>query len=187
MKKKLVLLATFFIIVHSCSDREDLIADQSGLNNKSLNSTSELNLKTAPPSPYIANNGDFAKVVDTNSNGLTSVLYYVKFMGKWRHIDNQATWDGLFVNKSFKYEFPSVSSLTGSTQTETTTPIYIDNGLLQNPNNGRIYFREGNTLRWIPSMSIFNQYHFNPNAVIQSTETETSKYIQLPDMSNTLL
>ncbi|NML56307.1 hypothetical protein [Chryseobacterium cheonjiense] len=151
------------------------------------NVTPKVISKGAPPSPYIAYNGDFAKVTDQNPNGLVSVLYYVKFMGKWRHIDNQATWDGLFIDKSFRYDFGSISSLSVSTQTEIGSPIYIDNGLLQNPNNGRIYFREGNTLRWIPSMEIFNQYHFNPNVIIQSTATETSQYVQLPDMSHTLL
>ncbi len=177
--KKLLILPALLMLVVSCSNNDDLMESQQNV--EKAVSTSNLQSKDAPPSPYIAYNGDFAKV---NDHG--NILYYVKFMEKWRHIDNQATWDGLFVNKSFKYEFGSISSLSGSTQTEISSPIYIDNGLLQNPNNGRIYFREGNTLRWIPSMAIFNQYHFNPNAVIQSTATETSQYEQLPDMSNTL-
>ncbi|WP_123983664.1 hypothetical protein [Chryseobacterium sp. G0201] len=154
-------------------------------NDVSTSSKSVLESKEVANSPFIAYNGDFAKVTDTNPNGVTSVLFYVKFLGKWRHVDNQATWDGLFINKSIKQEFdlPSISSLSVTTQTPIGTPLYIDNGLLQNPNNGRIYFREGNTLRWIPSMAYFNQYHFNPNAIIQSTETETSKYVHLPDFS----
>ncbi|WP_415326341.1 hypothetical protein [Chryseobacterium sp. MMS23-Vi53] len=181
--KKILILPVLLMLAVSCSNDNDLMDNQQTVDNV----TSKITAKDAPPSPYVAYNGDFAKVTDQNPDGVVSVLYYVKFMGKWRHIDNIATWDGLFVNKSFRYEFGSISSLSGSTQTAIGSPIYIDNGLLQNPNNGRIYFREGNTLRWIPSMEIFNQYHFNPNAVIQSTATETSQYVQLPDMSNTLL
>ena len=165
------------MLIVSCSSNDDLMDNQQNVDN-----SSKITAKDAPASPYLAYNGDFAKV---NDHG--NILYYVKFMGKWRHIDNEATWDGLFIDKVFRYDFGSINSLSVSTQTAIGSPIYIDNGLLQNPNNGRIYFREGNTLRWIPSMAIFNQYHFNPNAVIQSTATETSQYIQLPDMSNILL
>lgn len=181
--RKILILPVLLMLSVSCSNNDDLMDNRQTLDNV----TSKSSAKDAPPSPYIAYNGDFAKVTDQNPNGVVSVLYYVKFMGKWRHIDNQATWDGLFINKSFKYDLGSISSLSITTQTEIGSPIYIDNGLLQNPNNGRIYFREGNTLRWIPSMDIFNQYHFNPNAVIQSTATETSQYVQLADMSHTLL
>lgn len=186
MKKTLILLTSLMLIT-SCSNNDDIV-DAVGNNAKTNNdglavkSKSGLEAKGAPIAPWIAFNGDFARVID---NG--NVMYYVKFTGKWRHIDKQATWDGLFIDKVFKYDRPSIKSLVEYTQTAVANPIFLDNGLLQNPNNGRIYFREGNTLKWIPSMKLFEQYHFNPNAVVQSTETEDPfKYTQLPDLSNDL-
>ncbi|MDC8102955.1 hypothetical protein ACNFU2_20410 [Chryseobacterium sp. PTM-20240506] len=181
MRKTLILLTTMLLIT-SCSSDDEVLVNNTDIkkNSKIQSSKIELESKSAPPSPFIAYNGDFARV---NDNGHT--LYYIKFMGKWRHIDNQATWDGLFINKSFKFDLPSISSLISTTQTEVRTPIFLDNGLMQNPNNGKIYFREGSTLRWIPTMDIFNQYHFNPAVVVQSTETENpSKYTQLPDFKD---
>lgn len=186
MRKSLILLTSLMLIT-SCSDNDDVVdvVNSNAKTNRAdvgVTSKSELEMNGAPIAPWVAFNGDFAKVVD---NG--HVLYYVKFTGKWRHIDNIATWDGLFINKAFKYDRPSIKSLADYTQTGIGSPIFIDNGLLQNPNNGRIYFREGNTLKWIPSMQLFEQYHFNPNAVVQSTETENPlKYTQLPDLSNDL-
>ncbi|MCS3868610.1 hypothetical protein J3D55_001526 [Chryseobacterium ginsenosidimutans] len=176
MKK--ILLIIPLIITISCSQDDELI-EKPKVEVSKIASDNSL-VQKAPF--YPSNNGDFVKTYyNPPGSSINLTMYYVKFQGVWRHIDSQVTWDGLFADHTFRYEFPSIETMVDVTQTSVGGPIYADNGLLQNPTTGEIFFREGNTLRWIPSMAIFNQYKFNPAAVIQTTNTGAN-YIHYPDL-----
>ncbi|WP_261510081.1 hypothetical protein [Chryseobacterium paludis] len=172
MKKKLIYLAGLFLIT-SCSEREDaLIANDQSSSITNTNFQMKAPIETNRPSQ----NGDFIKVTD---NG--NVLYCIKFDGVWRHIDSPMTWNGLFVSsKTFRYEFSSIQDATFATRTYFGDPLLADNGLVQDNSTGKIYFREKNYLRWIPSMDLFNKYKFNPEAV--QHVSSISGYIVNPDL-----
>lgn len=175
MKK--ILLIIPLIMAVSCSHDDELMENPQVQENK-FSSNNSLTQKIPF---YASNNGDFVKTYySPPGSSVNYTMYYIKFQGYWRHIDSPMTFDGLFTDHTFRYEFPSIQTMVEVTQTSVGAPIYADNGLLQNPNTGEIFFREGNNIRWIPSMAIFNQYKFNPSVVIQTIHT--SNYIRWPDL-----
>lgn len=109
-------------------------------------------------------NGDFVKVTLANTTG--EVFYMWRFENRWRHVVSPMTWDGLFTSpKSFRYSFLSFSELTTFTGIGIGSPLYADNDLKQDNYTQKIYLREGNLLRWIPNLAIYNQYKFNNSAI----------------------
>ncbi len=57
-------------------------------------------------------------------------------------------------------------------------PLGPDNGLLLHLPTGKVYFREGNVIRYIVSWEIFEKYHFNPDVLNwpQSRVTSINQY-----------
>ncbi|MDF2476824.1 MAG: hemolysin [Sphingobacterium sp.] len=99
-------------------------------------------------------NGDFIK---NTSNG----FYMFMFEGKLRHIDKDATLDGLFVGARGMSRGVTQQQIN---DIDVGNPLLIDNGLIQLP-DGRVFFREGNYVRHINSLPIFNLYRFNDRAI----------------------
>ena len=101
-------------------------------------------------------NGDFIK---NTTNG----MYMFMFEGKLRHIDKDATLDGLFVGARGMSRGVTQQQIN---DVEVGNPLFIDNGLIQLP-DGRVFFRENNYVRHIISLPIFNLYRFNDRAIKQ--------------------
>lgn len=99
-------------------------------------------------------NGDFIK---NTTNG----FYMFMFEGKLRHIDKDATLDGLFVDARGMSRGVTQQQIN---DIEVGDPLLIDNGLIQLP-DGKVFFREGNYVRHINSLPIFNLYRFNNRAI----------------------
>jgi hypothetical protein len=113
----------------------------------------------APPQPVPApNEGDFVR---NDDNG--QVFWF--FEGKIRYIPNQDVLHGLFngyTDASAKHYTTAQLNLAS---VQTGVPINPDNGLINDTNTGRIYFREANLVRWVRSADAMNRYHFSWNSV----------------------
>lgn len=101
------------------------------------------------------NDGDFVKNTST-------LQVYFKFEGKLRHIESLQTLQGLFViqdDQIKKFTNEQLSAITKG------TPLAIDNGLVHDVSTGKVYLREGKTIRHISSIEVFNKYKFNMDAL----------------------
>ena len=91
---------------------------------------------------------------------------YIVIDGYLRYIPNQQVLYGLFTfNQNMLHHLTS-SQLSG---TPVGAAINTDNGLVNDNYTGRVYFREVNYLRYIPSLTIRDFYHFNWNAIQNSS------------------
>lgn len=154
MKKYFILSVTMLglLTITNCSN--DSIEESVNVSNLK----SKLNDPAAKSGGYFE--GQFVKVVQ---NGVP--FYMWGYKGELRHIDSQATWDGLFSSKHFTYTVSSFDEAVALTTYPVGQPLFIDNGLIRNVNNGYVYFREGNKITWIASEEAFNRYHFAWSAV----------------------
>ncbi|TZG00133.1 hypothetical protein FW781_09455 (plasmid) [Chryseobacterium panacisoli] len=171
--KKLFFASVLAILATSCSnDESENIALQVPAEAVSNQTQAKGVIEPAP-----SKNGDFIKVTE---NG--NVFYCFLFRGSWRHVDSEMTWNGLFTSpKTFRYTFNSFNEATVLTRKGFDNPLFADNGLIRDATTGKIYFREGNTLRWIISMEIFNAYKFNMAAV--QNVNDISNYTVLSDIN----
>lgn len=170
--KKLFFAAVFAILATSCSNDDNENFAQA----PSETPAGQI-LAKGVIEPLPSKNGDFIKITE---NG--NVFYCFLFRGSWRHIDSEMTWNGLFTSpKSFRYNFNSFQEAQVMTRKGFDNPLFADNGLIRDTTTGKIYLREGNTLRWIVSMEIFNAYQFNM-AVVQNVNS-ISSYTILSDIN----
>lgn len=116
-------------------------------------------------------NGAFIK---NTTNG----AYMFMFEGKLRHIDKDATLDGLFVGARAMSRNVSQQQIN---DIEIGSPLLIDNGLLQLISDNRVFFREGNFIRYINSLPVFNMYRFSNKAIKRISNL--NGYIIGPDIS----
>lgn len=148
--------------------------------NEELNYSVSNNLmQNKDPNPTIlpSTNGDFIKVTN---NG--QIYYCFRFMGQWRHVSSPLTWNGLFTSpKFFRYSFNSFEEAVVMTGKGFSSPLLPDNGLINDVTTGKLYFREGNDLRWIPNMTICNNYKFNIN--VRQNVNSVSSYNILSDLN----
>ncbi|GAB0155469.1 hypothetical protein CHRYSEOSP005_07300 [Chryseobacterium sp. Alg-005] len=153
MKKYFILSVTLLstLTITNCSN--DSIEES-----MNVDTSQSLNNPTAKSGYYFE--GQFVKVIQ---NGIP--FYMWGYKGELRHIDSQATWDGLFSNKNFTYTVYSFNEASTITGYPIGQPLFIDNGLIRNVNNGYVYFREGNKITYITSEEAFNRYHFAWSAV----------------------
>jgi hypothetical protein len=156
MKTKIFLTATIFaaFAITSCSN-DSLNTSEVTQRNNFQSKADQTNFKSG----YYFE-GQFIKVVQ---NGVQ--FYMWGYKGELRHIDSQATWDGLFSSKPFTYTVSSFQEATALSGYPIGSPLFIDNGLIRNVTNGYVYFREGNKLTYISSEAAFNKYHFNWDVV----------------------
>lgn len=149
---KLQLLFSTMIIItflFSCNRSEDLEDISSSTNvNKTEKGSSASN-------PLFFSNGMFLRDISNRK-------VYVIFEGKRRYIQSPLTLYGLFKNPYVENRSIFMDDLG-----KDLTP---DNGLIQHTATGKIYLREGNVLRYIPNMEIFNLYHFNTNAITRLSD-----------------
>jgi hypothetical protein len=93
---------------------------------------------------------------------------YFVLEGQARHIQSILTLDGLFTNVNIQADAYAYNAYTRYLEIHPEkigNPLGPDNGLVHHTPTGRIYFREGNVIRYIPSMDVFNKYHFNMSAL----------------------
>lgn len=116
-------------------------------------------------------NGDYYTKVCNNSIGLkngdiikntSNGFFMFMFEGKLRHIDSPTTLDGLFENARKVARNVNQQQIN---DVEIGTPLFIDNGLIHFTGTNKTYFREGNYIRPINSLSTFNMYRFRQAAV----------------------
>lgn len=100
-------------------------------------------------------NGNFVR------NPATNQIFFM-FENKLRYIQSPMTLYGLFNITSGEIATVSPSNLSTVERGADLTP---DNDLKQDNYTNKIYMREGNTLRYIPNIGIYNKYRFNNNAV----------------------
>jgi hypothetical protein len=173
MKKiSYLLTVSFAALLVSCSNDDSVVSQE------------QQNMKTEDK---IANAEKTALVTSSTSIILPDGLFfstgpapygkaYFMFEGKARHIESYGTLTGLFVNTNIATDSASYlyySDYVGIqppyiTSPNVGAPLKADNGLVHNTTTGKIYFREGSYLRYIPSMEIFNKYHFNMRALINT-------------------
>lgn len=171
MKKNLLLMATLIVAfsITSCTN-DSLSANEDVENNTFKSKTDQNNAKSG----YYFE-GQFVKVVQ---NGVS--FYMWGYKGELRHIDSQATWDGLFSSKPFTYTVGSFQEATALTGYPVGNPLFIDNGLIRNVNNGYVYFREGNKITYISSEAAFNKYHFSWDVVQNVTSIASYESVWPP-------
>ncbi len=84
------------------------------------------------------------------------------FENKLRYIQSPMTLYGLFNITSGEIATISPSHLSTVERGADLTP---DNDLKQDIYTNKIYMREGNVLRYIPNLAVYNKYRFNNSAV----------------------
>ncbi|WP_184546834.1 hypothetical protein [Mucilaginibacter sp. FT3.2] len=112
---------------------------------------------TKPLPPAAPKEGDFIRNDNTGA-------VYIFIEDKLRYIPNTDVLNGLFTfsgNILKHYSADQLASLSISVG----NPIITDNGLIEDSNNGRVYLREGNFLRWIYSLETLYLYHFNETII----------------------
>ncbi|ASK29052.1 hypothetical protein CEY12_02535 [Chryseobacterium sp. T16E-39] len=172
MKTNLLLIGALIAILFSTSCSNDSI------------STDDVVGKEANKSKLIHGQAKFdfeGKFLKVTQNG--TVFYMWGYRGKLRHIDSQATWDGLFSSKPFTFEVNSFAEATERTGYSIGNPLFIDNGLVRYVPTGRVYFREGNKLVYITSEAAFNRYHFSWDAVQNINSFDGLEYTPFDDLS----
>ncbi|WP_406824152.1 hypothetical protein [Pedobacter sp. KACC 23697] len=85
---------------------------------------------------------------------------YWCFVGKLRHVESIETFNGLFDNAS-NYVFHT----NGISPNLIGDPLVLDNGLINDVNTGKVYFRRSNYIHYISSAEAFNTYHFSWAAI----------------------
>lgn len=100
-------------------------------------------------------NGNFVR------NPVTNQIFFM-FENKLRYIQSPMTLYGLFNITSGEIATISPSNLATVERGADLTP---DNDLKQDHYTNKIYMREGNVLRYIPSIAVYNKYRFNNSAV----------------------
>lgn len=170
MKKNILIAATLIASIFSTNCSNDSLATND-VENK-IN-TSKINQTQAKGGYYFE--GQFVKVIQ---NGVP--FYMWGYKGELRHIDSQATWDGLFSSKPFTYTVYSFEEAVALTSYPIGSPLFIDNGLIRNINNGYVYFREGNKITYITSEEAFNRYHFSWDAVQNVTSIASYEVVWPP-------
>lgn len=128
-----------------------------------INLVSINEVKAQVPSSYTE--GHFYK---DNSNG--KVYWFAK--GALRHVESAGTLNGLFSNAT-SYMF--ISNSLGS-NAPIGAPLTADNGLINDVNTGKVYFRRGNYIHYITTLDAFHEYHFSMAAV--TNVSSISSYIQ---------
>jgi hypothetical protein len=103
----------------------------------------------------IAPEGQFIRNDDNGS-------VYSVMDGKLRYIPNQDVLHGLFNFNDGLMQHYNTASLIGVPVGTTISPV---TDLINDPNTGRVYFRENNLIRWITSPSRMDLYHFNWNTI----------------------
>ncbi|MCS4303253.1 hypothetical protein [Chryseobacterium sp. BIGb0232] len=170
--KKIICASFLALLTLSCSNDDN---ENTVLTSPTI-STTQSQAKGVRE-PISSKNGDFIKVTE---NG--NVYFCILFRGSWRHVASEMTWNGLFTSpKTFRYTFNSRMEATVLTAKGFDSPLLADNGLIHDVTTGKIYFREGNTLRWIVSMEIFNAYKFSMAAV--QNVNNISNYTILSDIN----
>jgi len=147
MKKTLAYLL-LLSISSSCapeSDSTDFASQKADTSNLRKNVASK-------PAPYQINNGMFVRNVDNGK-------IYIMFELRRRYIESSMTLYGLFKNPTI-YDY-NTSELSFTIE---GAPLKADNSLIVESSTGRVFLREGNVIRYIPSMDIYNLYKFNDNA-----------------------
>ncbi|WP_184543765.1 hypothetical protein [Mucilaginibacter sp. FT3.2] len=124
-----------------------------------VNASVSLVVNQAPPQPVPApSEGDFVRNDDTGQ-----VFWF--FEGKIRYIPNQDVLHGLFTGYTDAIAKHYTTAQLNSISVQTGVPINPDNGLINDTNTGRVYFREANLVRWIRSSDAMNRYHFSWNSI----------------------
>ncbi|AZB24502.1 MAC/perforin domain-containing protein [Chryseobacterium bernardetii] len=100
-------------------------------------------------------NGNFVR------NPVTNQIFFM-FENKLRYIQSPMTLYGLFNITSGEIATISPSHLSTVERGADLTP---DNDLKQDIYTNKIYMREGNVLRYIPNLAVYNKYRFNNSAV----------------------
>lgn len=173
MKKNLLVAAALILAVFTTSCSNDNLGTSDVVENKVNKSNLDRNQ---------AKLADFeGKFVKVTQNGVP--FYMWCYRGKLRHVDQQATWDGLFSSKSFTFEVDSFAEATARTGYPVGAPLLIDNGLVRYVPTGYIYFREGNKLVYITSEAAFNRYHFSWDAVQNINSFNGLEYTPFDDLT----
>jgi len=165
---KMATLVVFFFLTSCVNDSLDVYKNEDNTTQSSTNNTKK--------GGYYFE-GQFVKVIQ---NGVP--FYMWGYKGELRHIDSQATWDGLFSSKPFTYTVGSFQEAFALTGYPIGSPLFIDNGLIRNTNNGHVYFREGNKITYISSEEAFNRYHFSWSAV-QNVTSIAAYEVVLPSLN----
>ncbi len=171
MKKNLLIASVVIIPLFFTSCSNDSFDTSDVVQNKV--DTSKINQNQTKGGYYFE--GQFVKVIQ---NGVP--FYMWGYKGELRHIDSQATWDGLFSSKPFTYTVYSFQDAVGVTGYPIGSPLFIDNGLVRYVPNGYVYFREGNKLTYISSEAAFNRYHFSWDAVQNINSLDGYEFIYPP-------
>ncbi|UTX46910.1 hypothetical protein [Chryseobacterium sp. MA9] len=148
------LLGLSVLGLFSCSSESDITNDikQSDLQNPHKERVFSKAMLSPNDDPR--RDGAFIKNYD---NGKV----YIKFEGQLRHVMSLQTLEGLFKRREIEI-FPANSqSLLTSANATMGEPIGPDNELINHVLTGKVYFREGNIIRHIPTMSILNRYRFD--------------------------
>jgi hypothetical protein len=176
-----------FLLLNSCSTdlQEDYVISQKKVNLENANKV------VGTPSGIDATEADNNNLAIASRITLGNGVFfatgpapygkaYFVFEGRPRHIESELTLRGLFINVNIPTDINSYSYYSYYISTLPTDPLLIlygvagqtlglplkaNNGLVHHVQTGKIYFREGNVIRYIPSMEIFNKYHFNMAAL----------------------
>lgn len=176
--KKILKISSFAVLslaAFSCAGENDITNDLKQ-NDVSSSEKKQFSKTSLGPNDDVRQDGAFIRNYD---NG----YLYIKFEGKLRHIASLQTFHGLFDNDNiFIFETNTQNLLynTNATMGESLAP---DNELINHISTGKIYLRENNTIRHIPTMAILNRYRFRLSTV--RNVTSISNYTTLPDLTIT--
>jgi len=148
------LLGLSVLGLFSCSGENDITNDLNQSDLKNSQKEQLVSRASLGPNDDPRQDGAFIKNYD---NGKV----YIKFEGKLRHVMSLQTLEGLFKRSEIEI-FPANSqSLLTNANATMGEPIGPDNELINHVPTGKVYFREGNIIRHIPTMPILNRYRFD--------------------------
>ncbi|MBB6111232.1 MAC/Perforin domain-containing protein [Mucilaginibacter lappiensis] len=127
----------------------------------------QVNIVAQPPS---LPEGQFTRNDDTGQ-------VYIVMDGELRYIPNQDVLNGLFeFNTSLMVHY-SAATLSRYAMGDAISP---DNGIINDTQTGRVYFREHSYIRYIPNQQVKALYHFNFKPL--RNVNGISAYVVGPDM-----